>query len=139
MITAAKWGAVIFFHLRDTDIVGRLGSDEFDVTCPHTSAAGGTYVARGLLEAVRCQAQTWSDLACQFSLDDPGSGFGPFHDLKHAFGGVKIDGDFVKDRDGLLELGAVKGNSQDAASWQRAHVSATRWRRSSPPVTAGTH
>jgi diguanylate cyclase (GGDEF)-like protein len=44
-------------RVRDTDVLCRLGGDEFGLICPHTEAAGATIVADSLLEVVRNQAR----------------------------------------------------------------------------------
>jgi len=54
--------------------------------------------AIGNFELARQVAARLTDLGCNFSLDDFGSGFGSFFYLKHLpFQGIKIDGEFIKE------------------------------------------
>ncbi|MPQ98875.1 EAL domain-containing protein [Modestobacter sp. I12A-02628] len=48
--------SVLSSRLRSTDVLGRLGGDEFGVLLPHTSEAGASALAQSLLQALRDEA-----------------------------------------------------------------------------------
>jgi len=54
LVTVAR---VLSSRLRDTDVLGRLGGDEFGVLLPHTSEDGAATLAEALQQALRREAQ----------------------------------------------------------------------------------
>jgi diguanylate cyclase (GGDEF)-like protein/PAS domain S-box-containing protein len=53
----AKVASVLRSRIRQTDVLGRLGGDEFGILCPHTTQDGAATLATGLLEAIRAEAR----------------------------------------------------------------------------------
>ena len=53
--------ALLQSRLRETDVIGRLGGDEFGVILPQTALKDAEKIARALVENARAQVQTVRD------------------------------------------------------------------------------
>lgn len=60
-VVLSAFAEAVTGHLRETDIAGRLGGEEFAVVLPDTDAAGGRRVAEKLRQAVEAMRVTLED------------------------------------------------------------------------------
>lgn len=117
--------ATLSHRLRETDLVGRLGGDEFGVLLPHTDHEQARRTAGALLQAIRDQVTTASDdrivhvtASIGITLIDRTETSAPEELLIHADMAMYEAKDAGRDRYAAArEPGAARGRVRDRQAW----------------------